>query len=182
MEQRGDDKVVRQVSETSPLSSPGFKDFEELEPDQEVIVVHEQILTENEILKERSSGLESLANNMADLQEMMLCLNQHVLQDGEKVHAIDVHVENAAFDMSVGEKMLRQARHLKGAALPAVGATIGFIAGGPIGAVAGVRIGLAVSLVGSAAGYVGGRLIRSAKGFCFQDLGPGMPTSESPIE
>lgn len=58
-----------------------------------------------------------------------------------------------------------QARHLKTAALPVMGATIGFAAGGPIGAVAGVRIGLVVSVVGSAAGYFGGKFIHKVNRF-----------------
>lgn len=58
-----------------------------------------------------------------------------------------------------------QARHLKTAALPIVGLTVGFAAGGPIGAVAGARIGLATSVIGGAIGYAGGKILHKMNNF-----------------
>lgn len=196
---------------------------------QDCLLTHE-----NERLEEQARDLESLAQDMQDLKELMTVLSGNVAEQGEAVEAIDHHVENAAVNVSRGELLLAQvrllecthilarrrvfshrfcqvpsseiliallqesscessairktvyspsslqARHLKTAALPILGLTVGFAAGGPIGAVAGARIGFATSMIGGAIGYAGGKVLHKFNNLT--SFGPRLPMIEAPPE
>ncbi|XP_003737719.1 syntaxin-17 [Galendromus occidentalis] len=141
------------------------------------------LINECERLREQAQDLESLTQDMQVLKEMMGDLKDSVVEQGEALEAIEHHVETAATNVTRGELLLAQARHLKTAALPIVGLTVGFAAGGPIGAIAGVRIGFATSMIGGALGYAGGKVLHKFNNL--NPLGPrfrmpALRTSENP--
>lgn len=70
----------------------------------------EQLLLENEILREQLSGIETLTTDIEELHEAMNCLSRRVTEDAQNVDTIEGHVEVAASNVSEGEKHLLQVR------------------------------------------------------------------------
>ncbi|XP_022649336.1 syntaxin-17-like [Varroa destructor] len=165
LEKHQTNTTVCQSNKILPSSSSEFEDFNKREYKQNL--KEEQLLLETEIDRERLSDVQAIEKDINYLRDMIDCMQQQIVTDEEKIKQIDAQVENATLEVSTGEKMLRQARHFKTAALPATCAVAGLIAGGPIGAVAGVRIGIAVSLIGTAVGYISGKFLHNTNKFAF---------------
>ncbi|KAM8967019.1 syntaxin-17 [Pelodytes ibericus] len=119
-----------------------------------------------EIPKDQNAS-ESWAALHKDLLEVSRLVNEfsHMVHtQQEKIDSIDDHVNTAAVNVEEGTKNLGKAVKYKLAVLPAAGALIGGILGGPIGLMAGFKAaGIAAALGGGVLGFTGGRYIQRKK-------------------
>lgn len=68
---------------------------------------------------------------------------------GELINQVETHTENAVANVHAGTQHLAQASRFKAASYPLLGALLGTCVGGPIGLLAGMKLGAAAALSGS---------------------------------
>ncbi|KAG5880674.1 hypothetical protein JTB14_028430 [Gonioctena quinquepunctata] len=111
-------------------------------------------------LKQRQDQLNEVENihrDVQDLHEMYKDLNEMVGNQAELVDNVEKNVDGTQQNVESGAKSLVKAHKLKAVAYPVTGAFLGGMVGGPIGMVAGVKIGGLVAIGCAIAGYTGGR-------------------------
>jgi len=81
-------------------------------------------------------------------------------EQGTAVNNIEEHVETALENVKEGEKTLAKAAKLKTVLYPITGALLGTCIGGPIGLLAGLKIGGLAALGGTVLGFTGGRAVK----------------------
>ncbi|KAJ3660392.1 hypothetical protein Zmor_004842 [Zophobas morio] len=114
-------------------------------------------------LKQRQELLEDVENvqrDAQDLNEIFTQLNQMVESQRENVDKVEESVDNTQENVQSGLRQLVKAHKLKTAAYPVTGAFIGTMIGGPVGLVAGLKIGGLTALGCALAGYTGGRFFK----------------------
>ncbi|XP_073404737.1 syntaxin-17-like [Dendrobates tinctorius] len=113
------------------------------------------------------SALESwntLEKDLLDLNEIINEFSQLVHTQQEKIDSIEDHVNAAAGNVEEGTKNLEKALTYKLSLLPAAGALIGGIVGGPIGLMAGFKVaGIATAIGGGLLGFTGGKVLQKKK-------------------
>ncbi|XP_018424348.1 PREDICTED: syntaxin-17 [Nanorana parkeri] len=112
-----------------------------------------------------SESWNSLEKDLLDLNEMVNEFSHLVHTQQEKIDSIEDHVNTAAVNVEEGTKNLGKALKYKLSVLPAAGALIGGIVGGPIGLLAGFKVaGVAAAIGGGLLGFTGGKMLQSKKG------------------
>lgn len=113
------------------------------------------------------SALESwntLEKDLLDLNEIIQEFSHLVHTQQEKIDSIEDHVNTAAVNVEEGTKNLGKALKYKLSLLPAAGALIGGIVGGPIGLMAGFKVaGIATAIGGGLLGFTGGKVLQRKK-------------------
>ncbi|XP_073534516.1 syntaxin-17 isoform X2 [Phyllobates terribilis] len=113
------------------------------------------------------NALESwntLEKDLLDLNEIINEFSQMVHTQQEKIDSIEDHVNTAAVNVEEGTKNLGKALKYKLSLLPAAGALIGGIVGGPIGLMAGFKVaGIATAIGGGLLGFTGGTVLQKKK-------------------
>lgn len=102
---------------------------------------------------------DNLHENLVDLNSMIHEFATAVESQQEKLDSIQDHVETAQEEVRQGTQQLGKASKLKSAMFPIAGAVIGGVIAGPVGLVAGLKIGGMAGLAGGAIGFTGGKLI-----------------------
>ncbi|KAM5157797.1 syntaxin-17 isoform 1-T3 [Mantella aurantiaca] len=111
-----------------------------------------------------SESWNSLEKDLLDLNEMVNEFSHLVHTQQEKIDSIEDHVNTAAVNVEEGTKNLGKALKYKLAVLPAAGALIGGIVGGPIGLLAGFKVaGVAAAVGGGLLGFTGGKMLQRKK-------------------
>ncbi|XP_017774784.1 PREDICTED: syntaxin-17 [Nicrophorus vespilloides] len=104
--------------------------------------------------------VEALEVDVQDLQGMYVNLNQMVGEQAETVDVIESNVEGTQESVNQGLKSLMKASKLKTAAYPMTGALLGTLLGGPLGLVAGFKVGGIAAVGCGVAGYAGGKFFK----------------------
>ncbi|KAJ8924696.1 hypothetical protein NQ315_000847 [Exocentrus adspersus] len=125
------------------------------------IQIHENI--DDLRLKERQDQLNKVENINKDVEELHALykdLNEMVETQGEDVNHVEETVESAHQNIESGAKDIMKAHKIKAVAYPVTGAFLGGIIGGPIGLVAGLKVGGIAALGCAIAGYTGGKYFK----------------------
>ncbi|XP_073486746.1 syntaxin-17 isoform X1 [Aquarana catesbeiana] len=111
-----------------------------------------------------SESWNMLEKDLLDLNDMVNEFSHLVHTQQEKIDSIEDHVNTAAVNVEEGTKNLGKALKYKLAVLPAAGALIGGIVGGPIGLLAGFKVaGVAAAIGGGFLGFTGGKMLQRKK-------------------
>ncbi|GJQ76805.1 putative glycosyltransferase like family [Trypoxylus dichotomus] len=105
--------------------------------------------------------VEALNRDIENLHGIYVDLNTMVSGQKEAVNTIETDVAKAEGDVKEGLSHLIKAHKLKSATYPISGAVIGGLVGGPIGLVAGFKVGGLAALGCGIAGYTGGKLYKN---------------------
>lgn len=131
------------------------------EPDSEIFdnTASNQMLVTDE-RPELTKSWKDLEKNITDLNEMMQTISSLVHEQGNTVDDISSNIEEAGVNIERGNRQLKKATVLKAAMFPIIGAAVG----GPIGMVAGLKLGgiaiAAAGVTGSFVGYQGGKALK----------------------
>ncbi|XP_018569408.1 syntaxin-17 isoform X1 [Anoplophora glabripennis] len=110
--------------------------------------------------KDQLCKVENINNDVKELHEMYKDLNEMVVGQGEHVDNVEQSVENTQENVESGVRDIIKAHKLKAVAYPVTGAFLGGIIGGPIGLVAGLKVGGIAALGCAIAGYTGGKYFK----------------------
>ncbi|KAK7507288.1 hypothetical protein BaRGS_00001223 [Batillaria attramentaria] len=108
-----------------------------------------------------AASWEELQQNMEELNELVHQFADTVEQQGESVDRIEDNIQTAQENVREGTFSLGKASKFKAAIFPVAGALIGGVVAGPVGFLAGAKIGLAGAVGGGVAGFAGGRILKS---------------------
>ncbi|XP_023289694.1 syntaxin-17 [Orussus abietinus] len=122
-----------------------------------------QLEAEKEKLEREEACLHtwnSLQHDMQELHELYIEFNKVVMDQKKQVDDIEDNVEVAAENVTEGEKILKKASKYKMTVYPVTGALIATCIGGPIGLIAGLKIGSLAAVGLGILGFTGGTLIK----------------------
>lgn len=104
---------------------------------------------------------ENLHREIDDLHTMFYALNEHVVVQGDNVDVVAENVDVAQVQVVHAEQHLRQALKYKKAMYPLCGALLGTCVGGPIGFLAGLKVGGLAAVGCGILGFTGGSVIKN---------------------
>ncbi|XP_056376124.1 syntaxin-17 isoform X2 [Hyla sarda] len=111
-----------------------------------------------------SDSWNALEKDLLDLNEIINEFSHVVHTQQDKIDSIEDHVNTAAVNVEEGTKNLGKALKYKLSLLPAAGALLGGIVGGPIGLMAGFKVaGIATAIGGGLLGFTGGKVLQRKK-------------------
>ncbi|KAL1456562.1 hypothetical protein WDU94_001283 [Cyamophila willieti] len=137
---------------------------------QELAVQMQQIKQDNEQIQMVAAEMERLESDIQDVKEIFTDIAQMVHDQGESVNSIEDNIEHTHENVIEGEKQLAKAARYKASIYPLVGALVGTCLGGPIGAVAGLKIGALSAVTGTVIGFTGGKMVKEKQGESISDL------------
>ncbi|XP_044269307.1 syntaxin-17 [Tribolium madens] len=110
--------------------------------------------------QELLNEVETVQRDTEDLNQIFTHLNEMVEGQREQVEHVEETIEESKENVQSGFKQLVKAHKLKTAVYPVTGAFLGSMIGGPVGLVAGFKIGGLTALGCAIAGYTGGKLFK----------------------
>ncbi|PAA46423.1 hypothetical protein BOX15_Mlig008443g5, partial [Macrostomum lignano] len=110
------------------------------------------------------AATESLARDLADLEQLMSQLSATVASQADGVASVESSIVQAEANAEDGVRWLRRAVGYRAYYLPVAGAATGALLGGPVGLLIGLKAGAAAGLLGGVAGYASGRIIGGGDG------------------
>lgn len=122
-----------------------------------------QLQKEQQELERQKTCLHAWNNLQEDihqLQELFLEFNKIVDDQKESVNAVENIIEETNVNVEEGEKFLSKAARYKVAAYPLVGALLGTCIGGPVGLIAGVKVGGLAALGCGILGFTGASFLK----------------------
>lgn len=149
-------------------STPNEDENNEIQLNIDPLIIGD-IEYENEIINEKEECLRSalqLQRNLEDLQTAFVQLHQIVHEQGELVEKVEENIEVAAENVHEGAVQIAKAASYKRAMYPITGAAIGTCIGGPIGFVAGLKLGGLAAIGCGITGYFGGKLLKEQDEKC----------------
>jgi syntaxin 17 len=152
LENRQNEEDQKLLEETSPFEGASQ------------IQIHENL--DDVVLRQRQELLnevETVHKETEDLNQIYTQLHQMVEDQKEHVDQAEEKVESAHENVHAGFKDLVKAHRLKTAVYPVTGAFLGSMIGGPVGLVAGIKIGGLTALGCAIAGYTGGRFFKKSQ-------------------
>jgi len=113
---------------------------------------------EEEVAKKEAylRSWQQLQTDFEDLNHIFRDFSQMVHGQAEMVDQVEQHVETAAVNVEEGNKILAKAAKMKSATYPMMGALIGGCMAGPIGIVAGLKLGALAGISGGILGLCNG--------------------------
>lgn len=90
-------------------------------------------------------------------------LHGGIAAQADAVATVETNVENSATEVALGERHLRQALSYRKAMYPMAGALLGTCLGGPIGMVAGLKVGGIAALGCGFLGFTGGAALKNSE-------------------
>lgn len=135
---------------------------------------------ENEEYRARAEAMEQLERDAQGVNELFHDLGNLIHAQGAAVDTIEENIDTTHENVIAGEKQLAKAAKYKAGMYPLMGAVVGTCLGGPIGALAGLKIGGLAAVTGSVLGFTGGRMIKSKQGESMPDenVAPNLPEPE----
>lgn len=134
---------------------------------------------EVERLRAQEETYANLQQDVEDLHDLFAELSHNVHTQAEAVASVEQHVDEAAENVEQGERFLSKAARYKAAVYPLTGALLGTCLAGPIGLLAGLKVGAAAAFGGTVLGFTGGRVLKSLHEKRDEDSGPSLPQSRS---
>lgn len=123
-----------------------------------------EIKQDNEQILMVAEEMERLENDIHGVQEIFTDLAQLVHIQGEAVSNIENNIETTHENVKAGESQLAKAAKYKAGMYPLIGAVVGTCVGGPIGALAGFKMGSVAAVTGTIIGFTGGKLVKDKQG------------------
>ncbi|KAG8224352.1 hypothetical protein J437_LFUL004308 [Ladona fulva] len=118
---------------------------------------------EEEELAKKEACLNSwnqLCSDADELHQLFLEFSHIVKEQQDSVSKLEVHVETATENVTMGGADVANAAKMKSAVYPLVGAVLGGCIGGPIGLLAGVKIGGLAAVGCALVGFTGGTILK----------------------
>ncbi|XP_014207057.1 syntaxin-17 [Copidosoma floridanum] len=122
-----------------------------------------QIQVEQEELERQQACLNTwntLHSDLEQLQQLFIDFNKVVHEQSELVSRIEDNVEDAQGNVQSGLKHLKDASKYKVMTYPLTGALLGTCLGGPIGFIAGLKVGGLAAIGGGLLGFTGGKILK----------------------
>lgn len=144
----------------SRIESVGTE-LENEEYQKQIIVKIDEERWNSEILAQRAQEMEKLEENCRAVNEMLRDVFQIIHEQAPAVERIEDVVEESHEHVVTAQKELAQvAAKINGSAYPLLGAVLGVAIGGPLGFLAGLKIGTLIGLTGSVIGFSGGKVLK----------------------
>lgn len=125
-----------------------------LDTKQQIMLTNDNFIPYNEY-EQRLNDLENLHNDLKDLNEIIICFNTTVKQQGEQIKLIQDNIEETHINVKQGTHELKNAEKMSGFTNIVIGSTIGgLIVGGPIGGLIGLKAGAVVGTIGCVGGLI----------------------------
>lgn len=105
--------------------------------------------------------LENLHREIADLHGIFNRLHETIEVQGETIEVVADNVEVTQVQVEQGARSLREALSYKKAMYPICGALIGTCLGGPVGLLAGLKVGGLAAVGCGLLGFTGGAVIKN---------------------
>ncbi|XP_039287692.1 syntaxin-17 [Nilaparvata lugens] len=112
-------------------------------------------------MERKAIAVEELQQEVEQVHELYQELAVMVGSQAEAVTKIESNVEETAVKVEEGERILRHAAKLKIPSYGLAGALLGTCLAGPVGFVAGFKLGSVAAVTGSFLGFTGGRYLKS---------------------
>lgn len=106
------------------------------------------------------SDVKNVERDMQDIQDLFRDLSKLVNEQKEDVEKIETHVEAAQENVNQAEQSLRKAAKLKKMSYPLIGAVVGSCVGGPLGCLAGAKVGVFATVTCFVLGFTGGKVLK----------------------
>ncbi|XP_011861910.1 PREDICTED: syntaxin-17 [Vollenhovia emeryi] len=145
---------------TSPPTSPVSEPAEPLHPLDDSNI---QLQAEQEYLQRQQTCLHvwnRLQGEIHQLHELFVEFNKVVHDQKEMVDNMEDNIEETERNVNEGARQLQKASAYKVAAYPIAGALLGTCIGGPIGLLAGLKIGGLAAVGCGILGFTGGSLLK----------------------
>lgn len=107
--------------------------------------------------------VEKLHTDIQDLHTAYGSLHQMVVEQKENVDIVEENVESAHENVNTGARHVLTAARLKASIYPLTGAIVGTCVGGPLGLLAGLKVGGIAALGCGVMGFVGGKFLKKQK-------------------
>ncbi|XP_078042229.1 syntaxin 17 [Augochlora pura] len=146
-----------------PLSPPESPKNEDQEEDHPLNDRYVQLHEEQQELQHQEACLHtwnSLHEDINQLHELFTDFNKIVKDQRVLVNTAENDIEETQVNVEAGEQSLVQALRYKHAMTPLVGALIGTCIGGPVGLIAGLKIGGLTALSCGLLGFTGGAVLK----------------------
>ncbi|XP_072742874.1 syntaxin-17 [Anoplolepis gracilipes] len=143
--------------------SPTLSKNEDQETEHPVNDNDIQLQVEREDLQHQQTCLQvwsCLQEEIQQLHELFVEFNKIVHNQKEMVDNMEENIEETQINVNEGTKYLQVASKYKVAAYPIAGAMLGTCIGGPIGLLAGMKIGGLAALSCGILGFTGGSLLK----------------------
>ncbi|XP_050295770.1 syntaxin-17 [Anthonomus grandis grandis] len=111
----------------------------------------------------RLNRVEEIQRNAEDLEEIHRDLHSMVKDQGDQINEVEINVASAQEHVYAGFKDIVKAHKLNAVAYPATGAFVGTLIAGPIGLIAGLKVGGLAALGCAFAGYAGGKFLKKQR-------------------
>lgn len=105
--------------------------------------------------------MENLRREISDLNHIFHRLHDDVEIQGETIEVVAENVDEAQVQVEQGAKSIREALSYKKAMYPMCGALIGTCIGGPVGMLAGLKVGGIAAVGCGILGFTGGAAIKN---------------------
>ncbi|XP_074101450.1 syntaxin 17 [Cotesia typhae] len=147
---------------TSTKSSPASPESEK-EQSQPLDERFFQLQTEQDEIERQNACLHawnSLQNDLQQLHQLFVHMNQLIYDQKHHVNEVEDNVVESHENVVRGNKFLEKASKLKVATYPLAGALIGTCIGGPVGLIAGVKLGGLTALGCGILGFTGATILK----------------------
>ncbi|CAG9770397.1 unnamed protein product [Ceutorhynchus assimilis] len=111
----------------------------------------------------RLNSVEQIQQKSEDLQQIHRDLHKMVKDQGEQVDEVESNIQLSDENVQSGFRNIIKANKFNAVAYPATGAFVGTLLGGPIGLLAGLKVGGMAAIGCAFAGYAGGRFLKKQK-------------------
>lgn len=130
-----------------------------LEQTSELLV---QIISSEELAKQEQclKSWENLQSEVQAIHQLFEDFSRMVQEQKEKVDEIECNVEETAWNVKEGTSFLTRAARYRATVYPIAGAVLGGCLGGPIGLIAGLKLGGLAALGCGFIGFTGGQLLK----------------------
>lgn len=106
------------------------------------------------------SDVKNVEKDIQGIQDLFRDLSKLVNEQKEDVKNIEAHVETTQENVIQAEQSLRKAAKLKKMSYPLIGAVVGSCVGGPIGCLAGAKVGVFATVTCFILGFTGGKVLK----------------------
>ncbi|XP_008553900.1 syntaxin-17 [Microplitis demolitor] len=148
---------------SSSICSPSTPTEEDGEQSYPLDDRYVQLQTENDEIERQNACLHawnSLQNDLQQLHQLFIHMNKLIYDQKHHVNEVEDNVIESHENVSRGNKFLEKASKLKVAAYPIAGALIGTCIGGPVGLIAGVKLGGLTALGCGILGFTGASILK----------------------
>lgn len=106
------------------------------------------------------SDVKNVEQDIKGIQDLFRDLSKLVNDQKEDVEKIEVHTETTHENVVQAEQSLRKAAKLKKMSYPLIGAVVGSCVGGPLGCLAGAKVGVFATVTCFVLGFTGGKVLK----------------------